>query len=155
MGSNVETFTQELADRICEEIATGSYLKDVVAAPGMPSRRTVFRWIMKHPEFKAQYHQAQELRSTVMAEEILEIADDGTNDFYDKIGRDGKPYRAVDVENINRSRLRVDTRKWAMAHMWPTKYGDKAEVKHDASQELIDLVDKMNGRSRGLPKDAT
>ena len=35
----------------------------------------------------------------------------------------------VDHENIQRSRLRVDARKWAAARLAPRKYGDRVE--HD------------------------
>jgi terminase small subunit-like protein len=37
--------------------------------------------------------------------------------------------RIVDHENIQRSRLRVDARKWAAARLAPRKYGDRVE--HD------------------------
>ena len=40
---------------------------------------------------------------------------------------DGKPI--VDHENIQRSRLRVDARKWAAARLAPRKYGD--HISHD------------------------
>jgi len=41
---------------------------------------------------------------------------------------DGK--RIVDHENIQRSRLRVDARKWAAARLAPKKYGDRLEHDH-------------------------
>ena len=42
--------------------------------------------------------------------------------------RDGE--RIVDHENIQRSRLRVDARKWAAARLAPRKYGDRVEHDH-------------------------
>jgi len=33
-------------------------------------------------------------------------------------------------ENINRSRLRVDARKWAASKLAPRKYGDRVEHDH-------------------------
>ena len=84
---------------------------------------TVFLWIGKNEKFSEQYARAVESRTDYMSEEILEIADDGTNDYrtYEK---DGKTVSAVDHDHIQRSRLRVDTRKWLMAKMAPKKYGD-------------------------------
>jgi hypothetical protein len=41
---------------------------------------------------------------------------------------DGKTI--VDHENIQRSRLRVDARKWAAARLAPKKYGDRVEHDH-------------------------
>jgi hypothetical protein len=58
-----------------------------------------------------------------MAEEILEIADDGTNDTY----KDDNGNERTDQEVIGRSRLRVDARKWLLAKMLPKKYGDKIQ----------------------------
>ena len=60
------------------------------------------------------------LQAEHWAEEIIEIADDSKNDFVEKEG-----HTALNSENINRSRLRVDTRKWLMARLAPKKYGDK------------------------------
>ena len=58
------------------------------------------------------------------ADEITEISDDGTNDWM-TIQRGGE---AVEVENkevLNRSRLRVDTRKWLMSKIAPKKYAER------------------------------
>jgi hypothetical protein len=61
-----------------------------------------------------------------MSEEVLDIADDGTNDYVERLGKDGEPagYQ-INGEAIQRSRLRVDTRKWLMAKFKPKKYGEK------------------------------
>src|SRR5215204_374175 len=66
-----------------------------------------------------------DLRSTcrgpeAMFEEMLAIADDASKDV---VMVDGKP--RVDNEIAARSRLRVDTRKWALSKLAPKKYGDK------------------------------
>ena len=53
------------------------------------------------------------------------IADDASGDYVTT--SDGK--RTVDHENIQRSRLRVDARKWAAARLAPKKYGD--HISHD------------------------
>jgi len=55
-----------------------------------------------------------------MFKEMLAIADDASKDV---VMVDGKP--RVDNEIAARSRLRVDTRKWALSKLAPKKYGDK------------------------------
>lgn len=62
-----------------------------------------------------------------MGDEILEISDDGSNDIRYLPGKkDDDPERAiVDHEVLGRSKLRVDTRKWLMARMNPSRFGDK------------------------------
>lgn len=90
----------------------------------MPDKSTVMRWLAKYPEFRDQYAGAREAQADYYAEEILEIADDGSNDWMERKRGD----ETIEVENhevLNRSRLRVDTRKWLMARMSPKKYGDK------------------------------
>jgi terminase small subunit-like protein len=47
----------------------------------MPDMATVFRWLARHAEFRDQYARAREVQADYLAEEILEIADDGRNDW--------------------------------------------------------------------------
>ena len=60
-----------------------------------------------------------------MADQVMEIADDDAKDFVMNAKGDLVP----DYENINRSRLRVDTRKWLLSKALPKIYGDKLELK--------------------------
>ncbi len=66
-----------------------------------------------------------------MAEELLAIADEGENDWMAMRRKDGELEHVPDHEHINRSRLRVDTRKWLLAKALPKIYGDK--VQHTGS----------------------
>jgi hypothetical protein len=68
---------------------------------------------------------AREEQADKLFREIIEIADDASGDYVTT--SDGK--RIVDHENIQRSRLRVDARKWAAARLAPKKYGD--HISHD------------------------
>ena len=61
-----------------------------------------------------------------MEDELLEIADDATNDWMEKRDRDGEAIGwMVNGEHIQRSRVRIDTRKWIMSKRAPKKYGDR------------------------------
>jgi hypothetical protein len=46
-------------------------------------------------------------------------------------GKDGEPVLAVDHDHIQRSRLRVDTRKWLLSEMSPKVYGDRLALAGD------------------------
>lgn len=127
-GGRPSTYTQELADKICEEIALGSSLRTALKGDDMPSMSMVFRWLREHKEFREQYARATEERTEAMSEDILDIADDGTNDYMEKENKDGGTYEVLNSEAIQRSRLRVDTRKWLMSKMKPKKYGDKLDM---------------------------
>lgn len=123
-------FTQELADKVCERIAEGYSMRTVCAPEGMPSISTLFKWIREIPGFTQQYARATEERTEAMSEDILDIADDGSNDLM-TIQKGNQSYEIENKEVTNRSRLRVDTRKWLMSKMKPKKYGDKVDVTSD------------------------
>jgi hypothetical protein len=69
-----------------------------------------------------------------MADEILDIADDGSNDYMAITRKDESEAWQLNGEHIQRSRLRVDTRKWLMAKMKPKVYGDKLDVVSDGAK---------------------
>ena len=125
MSDTVE-YSQEWVDAFCAEIADGKSLRSVCLQPGMPSKRTIFNWLGKYPEFREKYRIATEERAESYAEEIIEIADDGSNDWIANNDPDNPGYK-FNGEHFGRSRLRVDTRKWICAKMKPKKYGEKVE----------------------------
>lgn len=85
---------------------------------------TFLQWVNADPDLADQYARARELGLETMAEEILEISDDGLNDSY--VDENGNTRTDYDV--VARSRLRVDTRKWLLSKCLPKKYGDKLDV---------------------------
>jgi len=116
-------YSPELAAEICGLLAEGNSLRTICERDDMPDKSTVMRWLAKeeYQAFRDQYARARDTWADAMAEEILDISDDGARDTYtDKDGNE-----RTDHEVVARSRLRVDTRKWLMARMAPKKYGDK------------------------------
>ncbi len=62
-------------------------------------------------------------------DDLLEIADDGRNDWVEKRNAQGEVIGwTVNGEHIQRSRARIDTRKWLMSKRAPKKYGDRIET---------------------------
>lgn len=116
-------FTQDLVDRICERIAEGESLRTICASEDMPNKATVFRWLAANETFSDQYARAREAQADVLADEIVNIADDGSNDTY--TDDEGEVRTNQDV--IARSRLRVDARKWVVSKLKPKVYGDKVQ----------------------------
>jgi len=122
------SYTQALADTICERLSLGESLRSVCERDDTPSIATVFKWMRENEDFLKQYARAKQESADAMAEDILDIADDSSRDITTKIGKDGKEYEVVDNEVIQRSRLRVDTRKWLMSKMKPKTYGEKLDM---------------------------
>lgn len=119
-------YTNALADRICSELRQGKSLKLICDDPSMPGTTTVYRWLSlpSRQDFRDRYARAREDSADAMLEDILDIADTGDNDTY--VDDNGNVRTDNDV--VQRSKLRIETRKWAMARLKPTKYGDKIDV---------------------------
>lgn len=90
----------------------------------MPAMSTVFLWLRTHSEFSEQYAKAKAEAADALVEEILDISDDGSNDWMASNDPENAGYR-TNGEAIQRSRLRVDTRKWIASKLKPKKYGDR------------------------------
>ena len=118
--------TEALAAEICRRLAEGETLRSVCRDKAMPDKATILRWLAdkKKADFREQYVYAREMQADALFDEALEIADDASGDW--STDKDGK--KVLDHENIQRSRLRVDTRKWAAGMMAPKKYGDKLDL---------------------------
>lgn len=112
-------YTEKTAGLICELIASGESLNRICkAVEGMPDKATVFRWMIAHSEFRDNYARAKEIQAELMAEELLEIADDKSDDVSGEL-------KLPNSVAVQRSKLQVDTRKWIASKLLPKKYGDK------------------------------
>lgn len=134
-------YNTQTADAICAKMAEGYSLRSICEEESMPSVPTVFSWLRKFPEFLKQYEDAMELRAIYHAEELMDISDDGRNDWMEKRNKEGENVGwQVNGEAIQRSRLRVDTRKWIASKLLPKKYGDKIEHEHKGEITTIQVV---------------
>ena len=105
-------YTKAIADQICEKVENGTPLSRVCKMEGFPSPSVVYYWLRKIPEFEQQYGLAKRNQLELMAEEILEIADDSAGD-------------KGNSANVNRARLMVDARKFILERLMPEKFGNK------------------------------
>lgn len=124
MSGRPSDFTPELADAICARLADGESLRSVCRDEEMPNKATVFRWLRTLPGFSDQYARAKEESADALSDEMLDIADDGRNDWMKRNAEDDAGWVA-NGENVQRSRIRIDTRKWLASKLKPKKYGDK------------------------------
>lgn len=134
------TYSEEITDIICKKISSGQSLNSICKDKLMPAQSTVFVWLSEYKTFQEKYARAREAWADAEFENILQIADDGSNDTY--IDEDGNEKTNWDV--LGRSKLRVDTRKWALARMSPKKYGDSTTIKGDKDNPLIPQKELSN-----------
>jgi len=109
MTGRPSDYSVELAADICARMSGGESLRAICMSDGMPVLSTVYLWLAKHKDFSENYATAQRERATAMFEEIFEIGDEVD----------------ADPSAIAKAKLRVDTRKWALARMDSKRYGDK------------------------------
>ena len=102
-------YTDDLGLEICKRIAEGESLRKIALDDKMPNRSTIHDWILTNEAFSNQYEKAVNVRTDNMADALTEIADD----------KEGE---------VQRDRLRIDTRKWYLSKIMPKKYGDKMDV---------------------------
>lgn len=123
-------YSDEVIDQICEIISKSEkgIHKICRENPDFPSVAILMRWLSdgNHRYFVEQYRRAKELQADFMAETLLEISDDSSDDTI--ITEKGV---LENKEFVNRSKLRVETRKWLMSKLLPKKYGDKLDVTSD------------------------
>ena len=93
-----------------------------------PTYSTIMKWLSEDKELSDKYARAKESQADFMSEEMLDIADDARNDFMMKQGKDGEEYEVPNKELVQRSKLRIDTRKWLASKLRPKKYGDKVQT---------------------------
>lgn len=124
MTGRPSSFTQEIADEICERLSAGEPLRVICRDDHMPSWRTVYDWMDARPEVSTAIAGARARGFDAIAEECLEIADETA--FDTKEGAQGA--LVANSEWISRSKLRVETRLKLLAKWDPKRYGDKVAL---------------------------
>jgi len=141
-------YNDEMAFAICGLIAKGYSVCKTADTVGIGTS-TVYAWLRVYPKFLDMYEKAKEDQADLLAEQILEICDDGRNDWMEVNDKGNEAYK-VNGEHVQRSRLRVDARKWMASKLKPRKYGEssrlQAEVKNtsDRSTWLSDTLNDID-----------
>ena len=123
-------YNKEVADKIIEAIrSTSKGIARICEEDGMPDRSTFYRWMDVYEELRDQYARAKEDQADLFVDQIIEIAD---NSAHDTIETDFGVKE--NTEWVNRSKLRIDARKWAASKLKPKKYGDKLDLTSDGDK---------------------
>lgn len=119
-------FSEELADRIVNELVEGKSLRTICDADDMPDRGTIVRWVVAHEDFAAKYARARETQADLMDDLILDVANACTSDT-----------AAAD-------RVKLSAYQWRAAKLAPKKYGDKLDLSGNmtVTHQLSQLTDE-------------
>lgn len=123
-------YRQDIAEFILPLLAEGKPLhqacRRATKAIGTVDAHQFMRWVYDNQELAKVYSQARDIGYRLLADELLDIADQSDEDtFVDEYGM-----TRMNSEVVQRSKLRVDTRKWILAKMLPRLYGDKLLTEH-------------------------
>lgn len=138
-------YSKEIGDKICKLLIEGKTLTKISKLDGMPCVATIYSWLGEcnknfAPEFLKSYNIAREIQAEVFADETVDISDDGKNDTYEIVDDKGNLVTKVNFDNIQRSKLRVDARRWRAKFLSPGKFSDKVQVTGANGKDLIPAV---------------
>lgn len=135
-------YSIDVATFICGQLADGQSLRAICRADDMPDKATVFRWLFENTDFRDQYARAKEDSADAHADDVIDIADDGTNDWMERHNSEGECIGwQLNGEHVQRSKLRVDARKWIASKLKAKKYGDKTDLNITGNLHIGTLKD--------------
>ena len=139
----------KIFDKIRLRISDGEAVRTILKDKDMPGTETFYKWLETDEVKAKQYARATEVRADYLFEQVLDIADDSTNDVvFDKDDN-----ASMNSEFVQRSRLRIDARKWYLSKLNPKKYGDKQvteninknfDLSNLSDEEFQEQLDKAN-----------
>lgn len=142
-------YSDELVAAILERMADGESLRSICADEAMPARSTIFSWIATNETFAKAYAAAREVQADALFDELLDIADDGTNDWMERKNADGQNIGWMENgEALRRSVLRVDTRKWVASKILPKKYGERVTNVVEGGETPVQITGATTAKRR-------
>lgn len=131
-------FDQEQASRFCYLVAASTMsMRQIGLELGIPPS-TFLLWCQRYEGLAEQYARAREARMYLLADEIIEIADDGFNDWMMVETKAGRLVEQFDHEHAKRSEIRIKTRQWVMARFAPKTFGERLQL--DAGKETREAI---------------
>lgn len=121
---NDEAVYPALFEIALDGIASGNPMTAVVESYPLRVNIDRFRaWVLRDETRRARYYEAQALGAEVVAEQIIEIADADDS-----------------IEDVARSTLRINSRKWLMGVWNRKRFGDVKQIEQNV---VIDMGEAM------------
>jgi hypothetical protein len=119
---------------IVQRVTDGETLKDIARAWSIPYGRLA-EWIVEDRTRSEQFNQALAIWADSLAHESVQIADEG----------------GAEAGEVQRDKLRIDTRLKLAGKLNRPRYGDSTEIKHTGTVSLIAVLSSL---PRGRVLDA-
>ena len=105
-------YTAELGNTICGRLVEDESLRSICSEPGMPDLATVASWISNNKEFRESYAFAREFQAHCIYDETIELVDEVSTQWVEKVRANGRVVRGPDRNSRPRCRLRLEVRHW-------------------------------------------
>jgi hypothetical protein len=157
-------FDADAVNDILKRHADGELIIHLVKEHGI-AWSTFWSWVKSDTGgIREPYEQARDAFWEHQAQQMIEIAEDGTNDYVET-----KSGPMLNKEAVMRSKLRVDTRQWLLAKRRPERYGDKSQlevtgknggpVQHEhresAREKVLGELDQTRRRLEGANQNSS
>lgn len=125
------TYTPEIAAIICGALEDGATLLDICERPGMPTRRTVNKWLHAHPAFVPMYARAREQQAHALWDEAVQ----GARDAHDK-------------DSALCARVKADVLTKLASKLNRQVYGEKLDIESNSHVTVADNTDRPPRETR-------
>jgi len=113
---------------ICEEIESA------------PTAKTFWQWMEHDSELGERYARAKQAQLEVLADQIVDLAD--TERICEKVTIKADGSREVVIlDQVERTKVQIDSRKWLLAKLNPKKYGERGILPVDEQGRVVVKVD--------------
>ena len=123
LGRPISQPDPEICEKVLEHVALGGTVRAFCMQKGMPSYRTLYRWLDKDEQFMSRFvYVSRFLGARAIAEEALALVDTPP-----PVIGEGENAR-LDNAHVNWMRSRADLRLRLLAKWYPQEYGDKVGI---------------------------
>ena len=98
----------------------------------MPSQEVIYLWIVQNPDFAQKLNEAREQSTNAFIDQILVIADGMPPPEDDKTSQ----------ETIQRSKIRIETRKWLIDKLISKKSSSKAIAQSEPGKDITEQLER-------------
>ncbi len=130
-------YTERVWEDILDGIAAGQTLTSLCNKPNTPEYNQMLKWVHSDPNRKERYYLAREIGAEKIEDGMLNIAD----------GKDANGEPTMD--DVQRSTLRISTRKWLLGVWNRKRYGETKQVDVKVEVDISEAMKLANERVTG------
>jgi hypothetical protein len=138
---------RDIQDKVCTELEGGRTLLSICRADGMPPASAVVAWVRQDPDgFGARYRAARQIGYHLMADEMIDIADQA-----DRVSRSGDAEGGSEAARLARDKLRIECRRWVLARVLPDRDADPVTpAVQTPAERMGEIMRAIDGKTRVL-----